>query len=324
MTIAGSDSPDEAAEIDGVFESIFRGEEVNPNLQAALLFAEKIGANERSGVQRGALHITLRTIETYILSHVEIRKLSTYWDSLLGRQREDLAISLEKILGVNASENLVAYVFDRIEASSANTHQAKVTDAVIESVLDDIWSDGRKELRCSLCGYHFRAADIGNKRIDVVQEIGFSLSANIQSRRLSDVLKPTYRPAKKNKDDLSYTIMHVDHVVPRAGFGASRRNNLQVVCGLCNWGKGCYRFPLECISSAVALSITTAASDTNWSALEDMFVAALRMHARCVETGLSATETELTVRPIAKSSLAPTWYVPWNYETVSYDVYDPA
>lgn len=324
MTTKDEDTACETAEHAGVFNSIQRGEELNVDFTTAIALAEKIGANVRSGLQRGALHVALRAIETYLLSHSEIVKLSTYWDSLLGRQREELTVSLSKILGLSAPDSIVNYVFDRIEASSARTHQSKVTEAVFESVLHDVWAEGRSELRCSLCGYHFRLVDVGKARVDVVQDIGFVMSTSIQPRRQSDILKPTIRPAKKNKDDLSYTVLHVDHLVPRAGFGPSRRSNLQVVCGLCNWGKGCYRFPLECISTAVALSVTSASSETNWSALEDMFVASLRMQPTCVETGLTARQTELTIRPIAVSASAPTWYVPWNYETVSYQVYDPA
>lgn len=257
------------------FDAIAEGYCDSPDFAEVLAFATKVGANSQEGITFGVTQIALRSIETFILSHAHIQRLIKYWDTLLGKQREEVQSALFGILGVTPSNAIVDYIYDRIETGSTGSHRAKVTQESEGQVLESLRGREVELLRCENCGYHFTANDIGKKRLELVSDLGFRLAKNIHSRRLCDPFKPVIQPArKKGRDDRSYTTMHIDHVVPRAGFGASNSENLRVTCAFCNWGKGCYRFPLEGLSSTVALSITSASEATNWSTLEDLFLAA--------------------------------------------------
>ena len=287
-----------------------------------LELATRLGANSDKGLERGFVQISLRAVETFVLRHVKVRQLVDYWDAQLGNQRGALDKILKEIFDTNVSSDLSDYFYDLIDSNANRLHEAKVTTALKKEVLQELFDSGVHDLKCFSCGYHFTVNDVGKMK-DSVLEVGLRLETTAHPRRLSDTLKPVLRPGKDGKDDLSYTVLNFDHIVPRVGYGASRKANLQTMCGLCNWGKGCYRYPFGAISSIIALSLTNADSETNWSVLEDVFASTIRANPRCIETGKDATQTELTIRPKVEMDTTPGWFVPWNFETVSYEVFDP-
>jgi hypothetical protein len=293
-------------------------------LHEASAIARQLGADHNDGLSTGLSQVVIRAIESYLLCHPRIRNLVNYWPSLIGRESEEVEKALELIIGEKPPEALTRHVCDRLRTGSSKSHNSNITEAIKESVIARIASAGTADLRCEVCGYHFRETDVGD-RLDFIKEQGLRLATNIHSRRLADSLKPAWRPASKpGKDDQSYTVLQFDHVVPRAGLGGTSVDNLQILCALCNFGKRAHRFPFEGISSIIALSLVHPfGSSANYAVVEEVFSSAVRSSPICCETGKQPHDVELTVRPKDPGFLGREWIFPWDLETVCYEVYDP-
>ena len=307
-----------------ILKSLIEATEPGEHFSEAIDIASALGANSESGLRKGLTQVALRSIEAFILGHPLLKNIGYYWESLLGSQEIEVERALKKIIGDKPPWELVLYFSDRVESIHSRSHLRKITETVKEEVLTQLRDSGVEELRCQTCGFHFTVGDVG-KRAPLIAGLGLVLDSNIRARRLADKLKPPRRPATKpGKDDQSYTTLQFDHVVPRVGLGATNATNLQVMCALCNFGKRCYRFPYEGISSLVSMSLIRPYGDgTNYAVLEEVFSAAIRSNPVCTVTGKSSTETELTVRPRNAANGNREWLFPWDLETISYEVHDP-
>jgi 5-methylcytosine-specific restriction endonuclease McrA len=129
--------------------------------------------------------------------------------------------------------------------------------------------------------------------IELTDEYKDKLGEKVQSGHIFDPYKPIY----DIKNDFFYLDPEVDHIEPVSGFGLNNITNLQVLCRLCNQGKG----------DGLGFSIKKEhdncykeLSDISWGHKAKMFYFRLEMDAfSCTECN-SSTE-ELTIKPIREA-----------------------
>ena len=180
------------------------------------------------------LHILLRALETHVLADEELLNVARFRDLLLGQADTIVARRLEALFGFQPSPDLVAYLRRCLtsEAATSTTGEKGRVLAVNErSVFESAISQHpRAEVRCSICGYHFIAGDVGASRSELINELGGELARSRDPGRLEDQLKPR---------DLSQ--LEIDHIVPEEGFGWSNPSNLQIACKYCKRGRLIFR-----------------------------------------------------------------------------------
>ena len=116
------------------------------------------------------------------------------------------------------------------------------------------------------------------------------------------VLWPTPRPHRESDPFKPYVLAadellspEVDHIEPISGFGTNRSENLQVLCRLCNQGKG---DGLGLSVRAEAQYAATSIEDIPGPHRMRMFYYVLDRYGRNPVSGRTARDCELTIRPI--------------------------
>lgn len=140
----------------------------------------------------------------------------------------------------------------------------------------------RCRYRCEHCGLAFCNEELARKAI--VSPFG------TRGTKKTDALKPHWNGA----DELRWPTM--DHDWPVSLYGNNESSNLKVLCRACNEGKSDF-LALEQTRPSVGLPRRTQLS-TSGSLPNEVFYTQLRRSPICVDTGQTATNTELTVRLI--------------------------
>ena len=259
----------------------------------------------------------VRLAETHILGHPSIFGLVELWDGIVGTARDRIEVHLVEILGVRPHPELVTHVFRCLSGSAAQRgRQSGAHQPYFSDLLDRVSnSSPSKELRCEICGYHFRVKDVSNDRARTIRDAGLSFAKSLFPGRSNDSMKPIQR-----KND-SLTRLSIDHVVPEETLGWSEVDNLEILCMFCNLGKMAYRRPFEAISSFAVGALADAPRGRSFGTLKhQIVVATLRSQGgECARCGRSKCEAEVTVRSVLRAeNTVLQGFAPWNLQTLCY------
>jgi hypothetical protein len=272
-------------------------------------------------IHRSIIQILFRFLEVGLLSHPNLLRLSDVWDSIIGYAEERIAENLKQILNEEPPDFLISHVYNCL---SGDTVRYNRPDVNLINFIDRLFDQAAsysvsKELRCRTCGFHFRVSDLINEtnkqRAKKATKKGLILANTLYPGRSSDPFKPIQIGEK------SMTCLTVDHIIPRETLGWSSHENLEILCGFCNFGKAAYRWPLEAISQFAVGGLCDFPIGRSFSTLKGIIVvASLRAQSGiCCSCGKSKDEVEMTVRPV--ENMSPNSYhgfSPWNLRTICY------
>lgn len=142
------------------------------------------------------------------------------------------------------------------------------------------------------CGYRCEHCGLALCNEELVRRAIVSPFGTRRAKK-TDGLKPHWNGA----DELRWPTM--DHDWPVSLYGNNDRTNLKVLCRACNEGKSDF-LTWEQTRASVGLPRRTQLSSTG-SLPKELFYTQLRRSPICIESGQSATSTELTVRLIDAS-----------------------
>ena len=293
------------------FES--SGKSVDDFIQALWDVPGLDGGNLKFGV----VLLLLRALETRLLADNELLAIARYPGRFLGGEDELITSRLQYLLGIAPPKSAVAYFRKCLTGHSAQHGQkASISLPIVERVFERaVAANRKKELRCEVCGYHFRKIDMGKDRQDLVDDLGITLSRALHPKRRDDELKPTHKP--------KLTELQIDHLVPEEGFGWTDPDNLQVTCGFCNGGRLIFRRSYEPVSTMIAGSLSILPEGKEHRFLRQVIIVSqlLEKAGMCEMCGQEVSSEELTVRLKLKSSSSEKWFVPWNLEVVCYSCF---
>jgi hypothetical protein len=257
----------------------------------------------------------LRLVESLLLTDEVILRVARQPYTYLGREREVISGRVAELFGVQAPVALTEFVFSCLSSSTVRTGaKARLSSATFQSVIRaSIERHPRRELRCAICGYHFRSVDFGQDRRSVVTDLNAVLAVDLHPGRIADVDKPQAQNGK------SWTECTIDHILPEAGFGWTSDDNLQVACHFCNAGRLIFRRPLEPFSTMVAMATTAyPESRPRTFGKSVVMVSAIGLARHCSRCGRSTQDVELTVDLRDPADTRRWWYVVWNLDVLCY------
>ena len=150
----------------------------------------------------------------------------------------------------------------------------------VRDTLDEILQ--MQQFKCATCN------------ILLTDEYREELGDKVRSGDRLDIFKPIYDAV----NDYFHLEPEVDHIEPVSGFGLNHRENLQVLCRLCNFGKG------DGLSFSLINEYKNCHKPLNeikWGHRAKMFYYRLEMdNFECTVCG--TTDMELTVRPTHRDS----------------------
>jgi 5-methylcytosine-specific restriction endonuclease McrA len=250
--------------------------------------------------------VMARVIETCLLGDSALAPIARLPDVYLAQAEELIKERIDELgLGELLTHADVQYLRSLLVSGVPKTGHEAVGEGLLVRLFQHIRSTQR-ELRCGICGYHFRSEDLSGRRLALAQQFEFEYARTISTRRVSDSLKPYLE-----------TRLEVDHVVPRLGWGPSRLENLQILCQFCNRGKLAYRRPLESLSALIAASLPPLDGLPPLWAVRHILVSAWRSRdGRCEACFRDNGEVELSV------SRCEGWFTPWTLRVVCYGCSD--
>lgn len=274
-----------------------------------------------SALHKCLSQLLFRLLEVGILSHPKILSLSEVWDNILGYADTKIRNELTNILQGDPTEDLVSHVFNCLNGDTVRYSRAEVDlNNFIDQLFSKVASTPSGELRCSICGYHFREKDLiidgSQKRLKKAIRNKVKLTKTLYPGRESDLLKPIEWGNRK------LTQLTIDHIVPRETLGWSDDNNLECVCSFCNSGKGAHRWSLEPLSSFAIGALSNFPVNRKISHLKAIIiVSTLRsQQGICCLCGKSKKQIEMTVRTIGNiDQNCYQGFSPWNLQTICYE-----
>lgn len=265
----------------------------------------------------GIVLLLLRALETHLLADNELLAIARYPGRFLGAEDELITKRLHQLLGISPPKSAVTYFRKCLTGHSAqHGSKAPISLPTVERVFERaVAENGEKELRCEVCGYHFRRIDMGKDRQELVDDLGIALSKALHPKRRDDELKPTHKQ--------KMTELQIDHLVPEEGFGWTDPDNLQVTCGFCNSGRLIFRRSYEPVSTMIAGSLSILPEGKEHRFLRQVIIVSqfLEKAGKCEVCDQTISGEELTVRLKRKSSGSEKWFVPWNLEVVCYSCF---
>jgi HNH endonuclease len=251
--------------------------------------------------------VVARLVEARLLGDEQLRQIARYPSVYLGRARSIVERRVAE-LGLDGciSDADIRYLATLLTSGVPHSAtDAAVGSDLVSALFRQARSLGRTELRCGICGFHFRKEDLPAGRLELARPFEFLYASTLDRRRVADPLKPSSR-----------TMLHVDHVVPRAGWGPTRLSNLEFLCEFCNLGKLAFRRGLENLSGFAAGGVPPLdRAPADW-AVRQTVVGAIMTTKRCAICGTTSSDHELT-------AVAPhEWFVPWTLEVRCYNCTD--
>lgn len=239
-------------------------------------------------IEKSLVAVVIRMLEIHLLRDKKLRSIARFRDVYAGRAREMIADRVRE-LGLSAHVDAVDIEHLRqalLEGAVPASRGAPVAPDTEYALFRKLRLDGLEELRCRMCGYHFRREDLSPTRVELSEQFGLTLASRRRVERLDDHLK--------NPEE---TECQIDHIVPRAGWGSTRSDNLQLLCKYCNQGKSIFRKWGELLPNTTAASLPSIMGDSLHWQLRGSFVGALmRDESTCRSCGNDWRRTELTVR----------------------------
>ncbi len=299
--------------------------DVRASLLEALRLLETLEVKALRHMEFSFLESALRAIEIVILGDPVILNMAAYWDALDDR-RARVEVRLITLLGFKPPEELLIYVCQRIADAYAIAHADgdEVTVIHEEQLFAGVMSVS-VELRCAVCGYHFRQADLGAGRLRICRDAGLELADYYHPERSTDAYKPHSLPGHSlGRSGTSLTQFTIDHIVPRSGFGAASAANLQPLCSFCNNAKKLYRRARESSAASVAGALMAWKDPSRHSIPKQLTVfASIYEQRKCSVCDRMGSEGELTVRSFhldgrpVQQEFAP--LLPWRLQVICYD-----
>lgn len=239
-----------------------------------------------------------------VLSDSHVRQLGDLADVYRADARDMIAeridhLGLRGYLNESDIQHLRSLV---IEGGSTGAHNENLSENLVSEVFAAYARRRGGELRCESCGYHFRRVDLSTKRLRQAERVDLVLARRLHPRRPPDRQKLGAK-----------TVLHIDHRIPRAGWGPSRIDNLAVLCAFCNSGKSIFSNSLEAISLIIASSLAATSKAASAWLRQWGFVSALALKDNSCETcGAGTDDAELTVVGDVD------WFVPWQLQVQCY------
>ena len=255
-----------------------------------------------------------KTIITKILCHKDIKEIALYWNLYLGRHLEIIRERLVLIGIKKPSEQLVIEVKRRLQSQYARASKKRSFTLQTERDLFENYHRKRGvQLRCEICGYHFREQDLSPQRLAIAEEYNFQFAYLINENRLND----QYKPFDDGSGEQKMLKLEIDHEVPVSFLGSYDPENLLILCYFCNRGKYHYTYPAEALPSFLNYTIASEYDRNNEPAyLMTTVVSAFRIaNGMCTATRVSNKEDELTVIT-DQSKMGEIG--PWRFRVVSY------
>jgi HNH endonuclease len=283
------------------------------DLDDAGLFADvqelcaRLGPGYAADIRQALTQITARILEMRLLSDEVLREVSRLPDVYLARSEEIVrgrisALGLQEVL----DEEDIRYVARLLVSGGALRAASEgVGEELVSSLFRERRLRGTVELRCAICGFHFRRQDLSAERAALSDQFDLVFAGALLPERRRDLLKP---PEK--------TALHIDHVVPRLGLGPTRLDNLQVLCAFCNAGKLAYRRSLESVPAVIAGSVPPLDSIPPAFARRSAVVGALMRQRQCGVCGALPTVRELSV------ATTVAWFTPWTLRVRCYACFE--
>lgn len=266
-----------------------------------------LAPREADEVRVAITAVVARLIEARLLGDEVLRQVARLPQVYVGRAR-DIVETRVRHLGLDGCVDGadVRYLARLLTAGGpGSTYDTSVGADLVSALFRQVSTSGAVELRCGVCGYHFRRDDLSIERLELAQQFEFEFAEVVDPRRAQDRLKPAFE-----------TGLHIDHVVPRVGWGPTQVANLAVLCEFCNTGKLAFRRGLENVSGFGAGGAPALdALPTLWS-IRQTVVGALMTRRSCEDCGRGPTEVELTASRLRE------WFVPWTLEVRCYDCVD--
>ncbi len=278
---------------------------------AAIKAIPTLGGSE---MELAIVHVTLRLLESFLLTDKELLEIARFPDIYLGSAERVIAIRLQNLFGFEPPSTLVSYLRKCLQSPVHGTgEKATITDSMFNSVLQRFRDEvSSSHLRCEVCGYHFRRNDVGEARAEMVRDLGLEFARTQNLRRTHDVYKPSDRCK-----------LELDHVVPEEGFGWTSSENLQITCQFCNQGRLIFRRALEPLST-MAAGATSAFPESRPHRITRQVIAVASLaysNGNCTLCENNKSNSELTVR-LKTDKASALWFSPWNLEVVCYGCYD--
>lgn len=220
-------------------------------LQYLLSVCEIIEPNSKSYFTDCFIQLLKRSIPLQILRDPEFTDLIKQTSIYQGRESEKIKKILESRTSLELSDETISSIVEKVYEyrKFATDPNRNISSKQTKRFLAKKILCGQIELRCHVCGYHFRSCDMSEERLEIVNDIGFTLSDNFHPRRVDDPFKPTII------GDKNLTELHIDHISPRMTYGSNDTRNLEILCSFCNTGKSFYYYPLEPLSTSIPHSI---------------------------------------------------------------------
>lgn len=244
-----------------------------------------------------------RIIEMAVMSSLEAREIARFPDVYLSDAESMLAARLRSagLLDLFGSSRLKELAV-RVSEASDSIRNRGITPS-LESSLFSRFTE--RDLRCQMCGYHFRATDLSPERQSLASAHCALLASRHDPRREVDPFK--------NPRECS---LEIDHKWPFVAWGPTRLSNLQLLCRFCNQGKQAAVYGGELVPNVVGGGLSSgldARRPHAWVVRQSLVVRILLAGAHCEACRSSSQEVELTVRPQSDS------WLPWEVIAVCYD-----
>lgn len=255
-----------------------------------------------------------KTVITKILCLKEIKEVALFWNLYLGRHSDIIKERLENIGIKRPTDLLVNEIKKRLQSQYARSSKKRsFTPQTERDVFENYVKKRGTQLRCEICGYHFREKDLSPQRLAIADEFNFKFAYHINENRLTD----KYKPFDDGSGEQKMLKMEIDHEVPVAFLGSYDPENLLILCFFCNRGKYHYTYPAEPLTSFLNYTIASEYDRNNNPAyLTTTVVSAFRIsNGRCMKTNVPNTKDELTVISDKKQSGE---IGPWRFTVVSY------
>jgi len=255
-----------------------------------------------------------KTILTKILCLKEIKEIALFWNLYLGRHYEIIKDRLVQVGISNPSDQLVVEIKKRLQSQYARSSKKRSFSAQTDrDVFEKYIKKRGVQLRCEICGYHFREQDLSPQRLAIAEDYNFRFAYFINENRLND----QYKPFDDGSGEQKLLKLEIDHEVPVAFLGSYDPENLLILCYFCNRGKYHFTYPAEALPSFLNYTIASEFDRYNDPAyLMTTVVSALRIsNGICMATQVSNMEHELTV---IKDKRKTGEIGPWRFIVVSY------
>jgi 5-methylcytosine-specific restriction endonuclease McrA len=284
--------------------------QVNVSIDATIDDLTKLGG-DTEGLRLAVFHVLMRALETALLADNELLHVARFREMLLGRADAHIRKRVQALVGTDPPTTLVSYLRKCLTGDAAQKGEKCPLSLDLAATLFRKVSEvhPRRELRCEVCGYHFRPVDLGPDRLAEARAAELRLAEQLDPGRIGDEFKP--------QDD---TGLEIDHVVPEAGLGWTMPDNLRITCCFCNQGRQFYRRSLEAMSLFVAGSHCCFPEGRSPSSLRRAIAVASFQASggACQQCHATIANQELTIRQQDAGHQMRHWFVPWNTKVLCY------